>query len=731
MATVYLALETKHGRQVAVKVLDRDDLDESGASRFLVEIHLTARLSHPHIVPLLDSGSAEGRPFYVMPFVDGGTLRVRTERGPLETGEALKLAGEVADALAYAHAQGVLHRDVKPENIILSSKSAVVTDFGLARALEAGGLNQTRTDVSIAVGTPAYMSPEQAAGDSDVDERSDVYSLGAVIYEMLTGDAPFDGDSNIAVIARRFTEPPPSPRTKRADVHEAVDELVRRAMAFEPSARYASAAELGDAIERVARAADDLDAANTSREIAREVPSIAIMPFHNVTKDPDDDFLASGITDELLTALARGGKIRVAGRGSSVVLAGASFDARAVCERLGVRTVLTGSVQRSGKRIRVSAQLVNGADGFQLWADRFDRSMDDLFDVQDEIAQRISAELRGKLLMTPSPSVVAVASRSAVNPDAYSTYLRAGHMLNKRTVPDMQLAREWFELALTLDANFAAAHAGLANAWALLGVYGAVEPHKGFGNAHRAVDAALKLDPDVATAHAVRGVIQAGYEWDFAAAEASFQQSIAIASEATAHQWLATMVLLPQARFEEAFAAVRRALRADPLSLSARSTLTVALLYARRFNEAVHSALETLDLEPRFAVAHFFLAQALSTLGDRRGAVEAAERACDFSARSGECVAFAAYAHGANGNLAGAITLHAELVERSITKYVSASHLALSALGTGDKNLALDLLDRAIEDRATDMIWLRVRPVWDALADSPRFQSLLSRLERR
>ena len=271
MAIVYLARDAKHGRQVAVKVLVRGDIDVAGADRFLFEIGLTARLSHPHIVPLLDSGSAAGKLFYVMPFVDGGTLRERIERGPLDPPEALKIAGEVADALAYAHAHGVLHRDVKPENIMLSGRNAVVADFGIARALQTAGDDDARaTHAGILIGTPAYMSPEQAAGQTDVDERSDVYSLGAVVYEMLTGQPPFSGGSAGVIIGKRFTEPPPSPRARRADVPEALDALVRRAMARDRADRYASAAELGDAIARVGRA---LDGAGGVRSPCRRPPS--------------------------------------------------------------------------------------------------------------------------------------------------------------------------------------------------------------------------------------------------------------------------------------------------------------------------------------------------------------------------------------------------------------------------------------------------------------------------
>ena len=726
MATVYLARETKHGRQVAVKVLDDDSFDDAGTERFLFEIHLTAHLSHPHIVPLLDSGNAGGKPFYVMPFVGGGTLRVRIDDGPLDAGQVLKLAGEVSDALAYAHAQGILHRDVKPENIMMSGRSAVVTDFGIARALRAvGEADAHALEAGIAMGTPAYMSPEQAAGDDDLDERSDVYSLGVVMYEMLTGAPPFVGNTVFALMAKRFVEPPPSPRAKRVDLSQEVDALVMRAMAVTPTDRYASAAEFCDAIARVRVALDAPPDAMVPGSSAAVLPSVAVLPFENATGDSDDDFVASGITDEVLTSLAKGGGIRVAGRGSAFVLAGQQADARAICERLGVRAVLMGSVRRSGQRLRVTAQLINGADGFHLWSDRFDRTMDDLFAVQDEIAGYISTALRGALLSTVPP---AEAPRPTVSPDAYHAYLRGRHLLSQRTTAAMQAAQEWFTRALARDAHFAAAHAGLAETWALLGVYGALAPRASFDQARREAQLALADDPSLAAAHAVLGLVHAGFDWDLVRAAQSFDASARAVPAPNAYQWLATMVLLPRGRFDEALSAVGHALRIDPLSLAARSTLTVAFLYSRRFEEAIHAARETLELDPHFSLAHYFLAQALSALGDTTGAVESAARACELSGRSGETVAFAAYAHGRAGHADEAARYAADLRARINDRYVSASHLALVALGTGDTDAALSHLDHAVEARATELIWLGVRPAWDVLRGHPRFEHIMARV---
>jgi len=725
MATVYLARDTKHGRRVAVKVLEFVGLDDEGAGRFLVEIGLTARLSHPHIVPLLDSGNAGGRPFFVMPFVDGGTLRARTERGPLGTAETLKIAGEVADALAYAHAQGVLHRDVKPENIMMSGRNAVVADFGIARALQAADdQDASFTFTGLAVGTPTYMSPEQAAGDPGVDERSDVYSLGAVLYEMLTGDVPFAGESVQASIGRRFVEPPPSARAANHDVPEAVDAVVRQAMALDPAERFASAAEFGDALARAGRAVGTAGSVSPGAVES----SVAILPFANAAGEADDEFLASGIADEVLATLSRGGSIRVAGRGSAAAVASHTSDPRELSARLGVRTLLSGSVRRAGRTLRVSAQLVNGADGFQLWGDKFDRSIDDLFAVQDEIAAQITKALRGALLPATGAAVTPPASPVAAAPEAYEAYLRGRHLLNRRTARDMTAAQEWFRRAVSLDDRFAAAHAGLADAWALLGVYGEVAPSVAFGEARRAADAALERNPSLAAAHAVVGLVQAAHDWDFATAARSFEAALARPAESSASQWLATVVLLPQARFDEALDATRLALRVDPLSLSARSTLTVSLLYARRLEEAVHAAHETLEIEPRFALAHFFLAQALAALGDTADAVASAERARELSGGSGETVAFAALAHGLHGDRARAAALAGELTRRAAERYVSESHLALATLGAGDVDGALAHLERAVASRATELIWLGVRPAWDGLRDAARFGRIMARV---
>ncbi len=725
MATVYLARETKHGRPVAVKVLDADSFDDAGTERFLFEIHLTAHLSHPHIVPLLDSGNAGGKPFYVMPFVSGGTLRVCIDGGPLDTNQVLKIAGEVSDALAYAHAQGILHRDVKPENIMMSGRSAVVTDFGIARALRAIDEPDAHSlDVGTAMGTPAYMSPEQAAGEQDLDERSDVYSLGAVMYEMLTGAPPFVGDTVLALMAKRFVEPPPSPRAKRADLCEAVDVLVMRAMAVTPTDRYASAAEFCDAIARVRVALESPQYAVITGTSAAVLPSVAVLPFENATGISDDDFVASGITDEVLTSLAKGGRIRVAGRGSAFVVAGQQVDARAICERLGVRTVLMGSVRRSGHRLRVTAQLISGADGFHLWSDRFDRTMDDLFAVQDEIAGHISTALHGALLSTVS----AAEAPRPVAPDAYYAYLRGRHLLRQRTASAMQAAQEWFTRALALDAHFAAAHAGLAETWALLGVYGELAPRASFDQARREAQLALADDPSLAAAHAVLGLVHAGFDWDLTRAAQSFDASARAMAEPNAYQWLATMVLLPRGQFEEALKVVGSALRIDPLSLAARSTLTVAFLYSRRFEEAIHAARETLELDPHFSLAHYFLAQALSALGDITGAAESAGRACELSGRSGETVAFAAYAHGRAGHAEEAARYATELRARNNDRYVSATHLALVALGIGETDAALSHLEHAVEARATELIWLGVRPAWAALREHARFEHIMARV---
>ena len=393
MGIVLLAQDRKHHRQVAIKVLNPEVAAALGRERFLREITTAAGLSHPHILPLHDSGEADGFLYYVIPYVEGESLRERLDRErQLPVEDALLIAREVADALNYAHGHNVLHRDIKPDNILLSGGHALVTDFGIARAITGGGGGQL-TEVGTLVGTPAYMSPEQVDGSPHIDGRADIYSLGCVLFEMLVGEPPFRGSTLTAVIANRLSAPTPSPRGLRESVPEAVDAAVRKAMANLPADRFSTAAQFAEALSSL-RLAEPAPAAVPDR-------SIAVLPFKNQSSDPEAEYFSEGIAEEIINALAQLPGLQVAARTSSFAFKDKGADIAEVGAKLKVATVLDGSVRKAGNRVRITAQLVNVSDGYYLWSERYDSELDDVFAIQDHIARAIAQRFE---VMLASPT---------------------------------------------------------------------------------------------------------------------------------------------------------------------------------------------------------------------------------------------------------------------------------------------------------------------------------------
>jgi len=721
MATVYLAEDLKHHRYIALKTLRSTLAESMEAERFLLEIEIAAALTHPHILPLYDSGEADGLVYYVMPYVEGPSLRQRLQGEPwLPVAEALQIARQVVGALDYAHRRGLVHRDIKPENIMLYEDAALVTDFGIALAVRSAHAGRL-TESGIVIGTPVYMSPEQAMGDP-VDARSDLYSVGCVLYEMLVGRPPYIGADTMEITAQKLVDPMPPLRPQREEVPAEVEAALVRALACKAADRFATAAELAAALEPAPSVTPGT--ARRTGGAAEGGPSIAVLPFVNMNADPDSEIFSDGIAEELTNALSRLDGLRVVARASAFAFKGRTEDVREIGKRLGVATVLEGSVRRAANRVRITAELVNVADGYRLWSERYDRKVDDVFAIQDEIADAIANVLEAKLLGAPKAYAQEPARKG--DPKAYEHYLRGRHLWNQRSTSALEQSVEEFKRALAIDPRHAPAKAGIADSYVILGVYSHRPPDEVMPQAKAAAEQALEIDGSLAEAHTALACVRALFEWDWAAADALFRRAIAHNPQyATAHQWYAMNCLVPQGRFDDARSELDRALALDPLSLAVHISVGLRFFYARELASAAEALRETLKLNAEFGAAHYFLGHVQIAMGRYDEAIVPLERAVTLQEESAETMAALATAHALAYHRAHAEALLADLERRGKESYVSPALLAQIHLGLGDHAAALERLEEAAERRAADVVWLKVHPIYDAIRGHPRFRALL------
>jgi TolB-like protein len=702
MATVYLAQDLKHERKVAIKVLPPEMSDARGADRFLREIRTTAGLRHPNILPLYDSGEAAGLLFYVMPWVEGESLRDRLERdGSVPLDETLRLAAEVCDALAYAHGHGVIHRDIKPENVLLEGGHALVADFGIALAVAAAGAERV-TQTGVSVGTPLYMSPEQAAADEELDARSDLYSLACVLFEMLAGRPAFSGATPEAILVQRFTEPPPKLSAVLGTAPRRLEAALARAMARDPADRFASITGFAQAL-----------AAAPARAAATPEASIAVLPFTNMSGSPEDEYFSDGVSDEITNALSRLGGLRVAARTSAFAFKGAREDLRTVGEKLGVATVLEGSVRRAGNRVRITVQLVDVADGYHIWSERFDRELTDIFAIQDEIAAAVAQHLQVAL-------AAGAAGRGAVgttNLEAYDLYLQ-GRAFQLRRGAGITRARDLFERAVALDPEYTDALAMLADSSRLLGLYGLAPPHDVMPRAKAAAEDALRLNPDHAEALATLADASMYYDFDEARAAAYWERALAADAghtRARAEHAVWWMALYHNVA-GDAIVQCARAVEADPLN---------AWAVGPRPGAAARPPTRALTLDQDSFFSHWVLQFTLWT-GDFAGSIKAAGPALVMSGRSPWVLGLLAEAFAAAGQQPRATAAQAELEARATVEYVPPSFRAAAAKAAGDLDRAMDLLALAVAERDPFVLMALRRPLWEPIRAHPRFREIMA-----
>jgi eukaryotic-like serine/threonine-protein kinase len=724
---VYRAWDPHLAREVALKVVGSGSVAALDTSRIAREGRLLARLRHPNIVTVYGASVEGGRVGLWMELIRGITLEQAVEKhGPFSARDASLVGLDVCRALTAVHRAGLLHRDVKAQNVMREDGGRIVLmDFGTGREIDAQG-QKGKAEI---VGTPLYLAPEIFRGEP-ASVRTDVYSAGVLLYHLVSASFPHPVKTVDELRRRIDTVPPIHLRDARPDLPATFVRVVSEAIADDPEARYESAGALE---QDLLDALDDMQGGQPPIAVAGSrllgtrlgrIPSIAVLPFVDLSRHKDLDYFAEGISEEITNALTRIPGLRVAARTSAFQFRGRTEDIRRVGDVLNVETVLEGSVRATDGRLRVHAQLSNTTTGFQLWSERFEQPFENVFAVQDEIAEAVVRTLRVQLGADDE-----VRSAPSNNLEAYTSYLKGRHLWNKRTEPDLLKSLSFFRTALRYDPEYALAQAGLADAYVTLGIYGALPPAEVAPKAQAAAQAALALSSDMPEALTALGCLAAVHDWNWTEAERLFRRAIGVnRNYPTAHHWLALNVLVPLRRFQEAEDELQRALERDPLSRAVTTSMGMAAYYSARYADAVDGFSRTLELDDAFPLAHAFLAQAYTELGRHDEAVASAEAALRLSGANPEIHAAAAYVYGRAGEQQKAGTLLERLVALAQSRYVSASLLAQAGISVCEVTTTLDRLEQAYEQRAADLAWIAVRPPFSTLRSEPRFRALCERM---
>jgi serine/threonine protein kinase/Tfp pilus assembly protein PilF len=720
MAEVYKARDTRLRRLVALKLLSGGKVaDVEWRRRFLVEAQAASRLNHPNIITIHDISEENGVLFIAMEYVVGVTLERAIGTRDLVSNSVLRYATEVADALASAHSAGIIHRDLKPANIMINEDGRVkLLDFGLAKFVDGpDSADETVTDSQVTrsgaiVGTAAYMSPEQAEG-RELDPRSDIFSFGLVLYEMLSGERAFRGDSWISTMAAILHD---EPRPLREfNIPSTLDQLVTRCLRKNPVDRFQSMAEVKLAL---ATAAEPRFTATLRNQA--EIRSIAVLPFVNLSTDKENEYFSDGLAEEIINALSKIPELRVIARTSAFAFRGQEHDLKKIGRRLQVATILQGSVRKAGNRVRVTVQLVQLADESHLWSERYDREMTDIFAIQDEISQSIIDALKVKFVgIRQQPR----------NIEAYQEYLKGIYFYQRYDAESLASARESFEKALQHDPNYAPAHAGLAVVYFGLGAVGIKKMTDTAPLARSAAERALAVDPTLSEAHSVLGLVSGSVEYDWMLAERHFQNAMSAAPvPALVRVRYALYFLTPLQRFEEALEQYKRALETDPLSMMVHFGLGFALYCQRRFEEAIEHATKTLDLFPQHWLLQFLMGMALSQKGmwqESAASLEANLRQVPtFTLATG----FLAAAFYRLGKPDHAESLIKELVNRNPKQHVSPACLGIYEAAVGKPDKMFEFLDAAWSERDPYLTRIEAEPYFDPYRSDPRFVALLGKL---
>ncbi len=733
---VYKAVDTRLGRHVAIKVLSGRFASDAGlVRRFEREARAASALNHPNVVSVYDVGHDGGVYFVVSELVEGETLRERLSAGPLRVAAASDIALQIADGLRAAHERGIVHRDLKPENVMVTRDGrAKILDFGVAKVettfaahegatIERAGEHPTQPGVVI--GTIAYMSPEQVRGDQ-VDHRSDIFSLGTLFYEMVAGRRPFAGRTAAELVAAILRDDPPG----LAMAGPAVDSVIRRCLAKDREDRFGTLSEFVDGLRGLS------SPAGSSSEVARPWTTvrarlaqpertIAVLPFVDVSPGGDNEYFCDGLTEDLIHELTRVRGLLVVAWNSASKLKGRADDVQAVARQLGAGAALVGSVRRSNDRVRITIRLVDAETGVHRYSQAYDRQIQDLIAVQEEIAREIVDALAATLALGRAPG----ASRRAGNPESYNLYLKGRFHWNKRTDEGLRTSVACFERAIAADSTSALAHAGLADALCLMADYGVLTPREAMPRASEAALKALELDPRSAEAHASYGLIRAVYDWEWTEAEAFFRRALELnPGYATAHHWLGVDLLAALGRFDEARDSLERAHELDPLSQIILEGFGFLLTLERRYEDALAAFRNLRELDGSFHKAFTSMGRTFIQMGRYHDGIEMLKKGRVMVGEVPNILGALGQAYGLAGEPEQAREMLGRLTELSRTRYIPSNTMALVHAGLGEQDAALGWLERGCDNHELPLALLKVHPAYDSLRGEARFTALLRRM---
>ena len=750
MGEVYLARDNKLDRQVAVKILNENFAKyESNLQRFIKEAKAASALNHPNILVIHEIGESEDTNYIVSEYIEGETLRDIILKAFLDLPEILEIAAQIANALAAAHTAKIVHRDIKPENIIVRPDGFVkILDFGLAKLIEQQvvgfddqTIKQNETAKGVVLGTVNYMSPEQAKGEK-IDARTDIFSFGIVLYEMIAGRTPFHADSMSETFANlinaepqplvRFSEGVPDElqrivaktlRKKRDERYQTMKDLFADLKILQKRLEFES--EFGQSYSPDTKNETQILKSRETDSSPQTQNSIAVLPFANMSADAENEYFCDGLAEELLNALAKIKNLKVAARTSAFSFKNRNADVSEIGSALNVKTVLEGSVRRAGNRLRISVQLINASDGYHIWSQRYDGEMKNVFDLQDEITLAVIDELKVKFL---SGEKTAIRSRRAENVEAFQLYLKGRYHFLKLTPDETEKGISYFEQAIALDPNYALAYAGLAAAYVTFPMTCDAPSAEFFPKAKAAAQKAIEIDDSLSETYSALFWATFWYDWDWNAAEKQCLRAIELnPNSSDAHESYAHLLSNVE-RHSEALAEIKRARELDPLHLRINALEGQFLLHAGRIDEALEPLQKAIELLPQFWLAHLFTASVYIEKGMFAEAIESARKARQFSGISTHPIAFEGYALAKAGNETKARATLEELLQLSNERYVPSSNIAMIYNGLDETETALDYLERAFDERDARMAFLKVEPKWNNLRREPRFIDLMRRM---